>query len=212
MIGKHSNAFFVAALVGLLATFLSARLDDVLLYAGVSMPPEPGTRQYAVASNCALLADSRRTFDVIRVSSSGPGRRPSSAELVRLARGTKWSTDSKIAYGGALVTMHADMIVHAQGWPMRAFAAHARDDRGPFSGGVVLMIRGQSRVIAYSPEPVGLVFNTLVYAAAALVLRALVHRARAWVRRARQRCPNCAYPSTGLVNADHCPECGQAIA
>jgi hypothetical protein len=65
-----------------------------------------------------------------------------------------------------------------------------------------------SRDLPLRPLPLGFALNTLLYAAVLLGLVECLALTRRQVRRAKGRCPSCAYDRAGLTNNAPCPECG----
>jgi len=109
----------------------------------------------------------------------------------------------------------------ARGWPLLALASamdavwvgddsedpitiHYGFDVGAFPSGPHL----SRRVLPYKPIWIGLVLNTLFYAAILFALPTFVfHTIRYYYRSARNRCPNCNY-ILFKPTEPHCPECG----
>ena len=108
---------------------------------------------------------------------------------------------------------------HAFGWPRSAFVRRTMHDgmggtRETGSLAVntaiadVLSIQPTARA-PISPVPIGIVTNSVVFAALAYALLSVYPVARGVRRRLTGRCHACGYQLAGIT-ADRCPECGRA--
>ena len=127
---------------------------------------------------------------------------------------------------GQLLQLHLDVetrqlpyfVEDARGWPLPCVWCCLdlnAAGRGVAIGGIV--IPGQAspndlttlRVLPYRPIWWGLLGNTLVYAAAWMLLVFGFTVPRRWLRLRRGFCGNCAYDLRSLpVTIERCPECG----
>ncbi len=105
----------------------------------------------------------------------------------------------------------------ARGWPFLALWCEV--DEGVPSGyttrgGIALSPAsstiGAARILPYFPIWRGLVYDTLIYAAAWLAAIISFRRVRAIVRARSGLCPRCAYDRHGGP-AGPCPECGRSV-
>jgi hypothetical protein len=71
-----------------------------------------------------------------------------------------------------------------------------------------LYFRDPQHPIPYIPIPLGLLADTLIYAAVLAAPLLLFTRMRSLRRRRRGLCARCAYDRKGLVDGTPCPECG----
>jgi hypothetical protein len=68
--------------------------------------------------------------------------------------------------------------------------------------------RPQDDYLPFQPMPVGLLVDTIIYAAAALLLARAPISLRTYLRRRRGLCGRCAYDLRSLPHNTPCPECG----
>lgn len=111
------------------------------------------------------------------------------------------------------------VINFAVGWPMRSLSAYVLQPT-PGSwvvhGGIEVpglpigaKNAGPSRLtLPFTPHPLGLLVNALIFAAFAYVIAAVFRIIQVYVRRSRMQCPRCAYDIRGLST---CPECGEVV-
>jgi hypothetical protein len=137
-------------------------------------------------------------------------------------RGPRWGVAE--ALRADPLAFAGDGMEHATGWPVLAAWYGMSATYLPnaiqttLDGAIMLETRKGSgaysiRALPLHPIWPGLLIDTAFYATLWLILLAGLRATRRAYRRARNRCPNCAYHLTGLAPANDthitCPECGK---
>lgn len=126
----------------------------------------------------------------------------------------QWGTLGQLARGER--DQHAEATEDARGWPRLAFWCEIRGDRSnqggcTVEGGIRRPTKsttvGTVRCIPLRPIWDGLIFDTTLYGAAWGTLLLRIPVTRRTIRRARGKCPRCAYDLEHGFTAG-CPECG----
>jgi hypothetical protein len=200
----HKRLIASALIFGVLATVLSARIDDVLERVGRGRvtPPE-------FAADASSIMVRRRGISSVEVSLSLVG-----SELVvpsavfKGASNATWSTDPLVGMGAASWAGPVQhQVLFSQGWPLDAFSASSTPEGG-VRGGVMFGGPGTMRVVAYAPLWSGLLGNTLVFAAVFWLVVSTMSFIRQRLRRRAGLCERCCYPNRGIPSGAPCPECG----
>lgn len=189
--------------VGVLATLLTARIDDALVLAGWADVPPP-----EIAADAESVMVRRRGISSVEISLSHIGTEDVSPSAVyERASHETWSSDPLAGMGAVGWTGPVQhQILFRQGWPLDAFIASTTSQRG-LRGGILVSGPPSSRIVAFSPVWPGLLGNTLMFACLSWLALSSCSVARRTLRRRAGVCERCAYSRQGLPENAPCPEC-----
>lgn len=196
----------VRALVcGVLLTLAAANVDNVRIACGWRLDL---TDSCAVDQNRMMLRQRGWTSNGVLISSPEPQALPSVKELLQLNSTVAWSAKMPHYDTSTSTRLGVDMlVVHVQGWPLRAFLC-TQDTSSKFGSALVWEFRGHGMFLGLRPLWSGLIFDVLFFACLTSLLWDGPCAVKRWKRRRAGNCVSCGYSRAGLPADQVCPECG----
>jgi hypothetical protein len=191
--------------VGVVATLVAARIDDVRVLAGWN-----GVTPVEIAADPASVVVRRRGLSSVELSISraGGGVAETAREAFERASRETWTDDPLAGMGATVWNGPVEhQVFFRQGWPLYAFSASSRADES-LRGGVFVGGAKEKRVVAFIPLWGGLVGDAMIFGSGAWLLVCGPGLVRRVVRTRSGRCEACGYSRRGISASARCPECG----